>query len=290
MPKTSKKSGIQIAGMHIREDYLLGIGLIMCVIIYALTKIEIFAYSTLILLVWLFLKDAAPAKADSKGIISSVKELAIALVAALALWYGLSFILQSPTPIDVVTSCSMLPALDRGDLIILQGGEMNARYVELNNSINMRDFVTVDCKIREIASGVERDATCTTGLRSEGKVYDFDTEGDIVVYEPNNALRNVGLIVHRAVLKVKYNGEIYYIIKGDNNQLPDIVGISSGLATADQIKGKTIIRVPLVGYLKLFLSFQFAEPPNCKFVIENQKNLGARFNYQVIESPKKAGE
>jgi signal peptidase I len=264
-----KKQGLKIAGYLVPYDYILTVLLVVFVAGYVMTKSVIFAALTLIDLVALFLKDAMPEKTDSKSVVTSVKELGFALAAALILWYGLSFLLQTSTPIDVVTSCSMLPRLDRGDLIVIQGGEIHAREIAINSSIQFKDFVKSDCKVREISSGIERLESCTNALMVNGEQIDFDKSGDVIVYEPKNAYRDVGLIVHRAVLKVNYNGATYYLIKGDNNTGPEVFGITQSLATKDQIKGREILRVPYIGYLKLFLSLQFDEPENCKYLIED---------------------
>jgi signal peptidase I len=264
-----KKQGLKIAGFLVPHDYILAALLVIFVAGYVMTKSVIFAALTLVDLVALFLKDAMPEKTDSKSVVTSVKELGFALAAALILWYGLSFLLQTSTPIDVVTSCSMLPRLDRGDLIVIQGGEVHAREITINSSIQFKDFVKSDCKVRELTSGIERLESCTNAMMVNGEQINFDKTGDVIVYEPKNAYRDVGLIVHRAVLKVNYNGVTYYLIKGDNNPGPDVFGITQSLATKDQIKGREILRVPYIGYLKLFLSLQFDEPENCKYLIED---------------------
>lgn len=262
------KKGISIGGLAIKTDYLLGLGLALFLIAYIYLKQVVFGVISLIFLLVLFLKDALPQKADSKGIKSAIFELGFALVAALAVWYGLGFLLQTPTPIDVVTSCSMLPNLDRGDLIILQGGEIRAAEVKLSKQVEFADFVKSDCIVREISTGKERREICTTGLRVDGKKYPFDHSGDIVVYEPQSAYRDLGLVVHRAALKLTFNGQTNYLIKGDNNPAPDVFGITQNFAKKEQIKGKVILRIPIIGYLKLFLSLQFDEPANCKYIVE----------------------
>ncbi|MFH1751025.1 MAG: hypothetical protein ABH863_05075 [Candidatus Micrarchaeota archaeon] len=264
---TKKKAGFKVAGFEIKQDYILALLLIVSVALYVQFKHMLFGVASLLLLLALFLRDALPASSDSKSIKSSLYELGFALAAALAVWYGLGFILQTPTPIDVVTSCSMLPALDRGDLIILQGGEIKALEVEVPRTVDFRDFTTSKCNITEIATGIQRSETCTTGLTINGKTYPFDTSGDIVVYEPNSAFRDLGLVVHRTVMKLKFKDKVVYLIKGDNNPAPDIFGITQSFAEEEQIKGRTIMRVPYIGYLKLFLSLQFDEPANCKYII-----------------------
>jgi len=50
-----------------------------------------------------------------------ILELIMAVVAILLLWFALKFFLHTSYPLDVVPSCSMLPVLQRGDMIALQG-------------------------------------------------------------------------------------------------------------------------------------------------------------------------
>lgn len=56
-----------------------------------------------------------------QGVWRNVLELVVAVAIVVAIWYGMQFLLGTSTPIDVVPSCSMLPALQRGDMILLQG-------------------------------------------------------------------------------------------------------------------------------------------------------------------------
>lgn len=65
------------------------------------------------------------------GLRSELKETAIALVVALLLWFGAMFVLQTSSPISAVASCSMLPNLDRGDFVIVQGSSIGAYEINL---------------------------------------------------------------------------------------------------------------------------------------------------------------
>ena len=266
--KTKKKDFVTIMGMKIKHDYLLGFGLLLTTAAYIASHVILFGILSLIILVVLFLKDILPSSNDTKGIKDSVSDLVVALAVALGAWFLLGFLLNTSTPINVVTSCSMLPILDRGDLIILQGSQIRTRTIEINHSISPQDFVSEPCKLREIATGNERQETCIVGLKVDGNVQLFDKFGDIVVYEPKNSLRNIGPVVHRAVLRIKYKGIDNYVIKGDNNPSPDLFGISESFATEEDILGKVIFRAPYLGYLKLFLSMQFEEPNNCKYLFK----------------------
>lgn len=55
------------------------------------------------------------------GFKRNLMEIAIAVVFVVVFWFGLKAVLNTNYPLDVVPSCSMLPNLKRGDLIVLQG-------------------------------------------------------------------------------------------------------------------------------------------------------------------------
>ncbi len=66
---------------------------------------------------------------------------------------------------------------------------------------------------------------------------------DIVIYQRSDVQYT---IVHR-IIEVQEDG---YIIKGDNNPVPD-----SGIVKKEQIIGKVLFAVPLLGYPRLALYF-----------------------------------
>lgn len=56
-----------------------------------------------------------------EGAMRNLLEIVIAVVLVVVFWFGLKALLHTNYPLDVVPSCSMLPQLKRGDLILLQG-------------------------------------------------------------------------------------------------------------------------------------------------------------------------
>jgi len=58
----------------------------------------------------------------------------LALVIAVAVWYGCSFLLNTSSPVSGVVSCSMLPNLQRGDFVVVQGVEPKAYELEMSQA------------------------------------------------------------------------------------------------------------------------------------------------------------
>ncbi len=60
------------------------------------------------------------------GLKKELLNTALAILVALMVWFGSGFVLQTPTPINAIVSCSMRPAYERGDLVLLAGGPVKA--------------------------------------------------------------------------------------------------------------------------------------------------------------------
>lgn len=58
---------------------------------------------------------------EETGFMRNVLEIVVAVVIVIGIWMLLRAILNTAYPLDVVPSCSMLPALHRGDMILVQG-------------------------------------------------------------------------------------------------------------------------------------------------------------------------
>jgi hypothetical protein len=55
------------------------------------------------------------------GLSRNLFEFALVVLAVIVVWLLLRLVLHTPYPLDVVPSCSMLPTLQRGSMILLQG-------------------------------------------------------------------------------------------------------------------------------------------------------------------------
>lgn len=230
---------------------------------------------------------------------NNLVEIGIALAVAVGAWLLLGFVLRTATPLNVVTSCSMLPSLDRGDLIILEGSEPRApmlvleedlsrveyhlNYVQDHATGTLQPFYSMTLGSQELFSyrftpctitqrprpftnaSPSTQRICTNSMEFKGREIGFDKENDVIVFTSTPS--EYGLIIHRVFLKIRAADGVYYLTKGDNNPLLDQ---QSGvrLVPEKDVQGRVALRVPFAGYLKLFLFLQFEEPPGCQYLLQ----------------------
>jgi signal peptidase I len=131
------------------------------------------------------------------------------------------------------------------------------------------DFCT-----REINKNVLKEP-CVKSVTINNKNYEIKNKGDIIVYRPdkNTLFSNVGDIVHRAVIEIEDKGNVYYLTKGDNNNIFDIQFYNNGLfnkpVKKEHVLGKVIFRIPYLGYYKLFITPYLQEDDYCKAALKN---------------------
>lgn len=70
------------------------------------------------------------------GLKNEIAETAIALLVALLLWFGSGFLLNTQSPVNAIVSCSMLPAYEKGDMVLLQGAAPDAPVVKIAENIS----------------------------------------------------------------------------------------------------------------------------------------------------------
>ncbi|OIO22133.1 hypothetical protein AUJ17_00005 [Candidatus Micrarchaeota archaeon CG1_02_47_40] len=302
----------------------------ICFVLFLFTKSPVFGVLVAIFIISLLLVEAL-AGAKEHGVKKEIWETFIALLAALAAWYAFSFLLGTSAPLNGIVTCSMLPNLERGDMVVLQGGEVKAetlqvsasdferlkepdtlvRYeggsLEVNgsmfayctqkteNSALCGQFVQEPEKFSEergafsfsykkcpvkLEGGQTGYTPCIDKIEYDGKSVAFDKRNDIIVYAPSaGELYSPNDIIHRAFVSIESEGKKYYITRGDNNVIADIqaYNYANGKFNLpplhEQVKGKVLVRLPYVGYFKLFISvFQigdlaFVEPQGCKSVL-----------------------
>lgn len=76
------------------------------------------------------------------GYKKSIIETFAVIAAVLIFWIVLIIVLNTTTPLDVVPSCSMLPTLQRGDLIVLHKTELNGIKAPIVN-VSQSDYLTM---------------------------------------------------------------------------------------------------------------------------------------------------
>ncbi|MEM4295651.1 MAG: hypothetical protein QXI89_01230 [Candidatus Anstonellales archaeon] len=110
---------------------------------------------------------------------------------------------------------------------------------------------------------------CITDIGFGDKRYKIRFTGDVIAYRPANGtlFSFTGDIVHRAIIEINDNGNVFYITKGDNNNIFDIQIYNAGLyntpVSKNQVIGKVIYSLPYLGYYKLFISPYVAEDYSC---------------------------
>lgn len=132
--------------------------------------------------------------------------LAILVIGTVGFVLGLRAALRIEYPLMVVASESMVPTLNVGDIIVVQGG-LNASEIKAAPA----------------------------------------PEGDMIVFREPGDPSN--FIVHRAIDKTNGGFET----KGDNNPSSDYWPGFPGGVPEDYLVGKVMGRIPLLGYLFLFL-------------------------------------
>jgi len=143
--------------------------------------------------------------------------LAIVLLSVAAFWLGSKAVLATEYPFLAVVSPSMVPTLNVGDLIVVQG---------------ISNFSQV-----------------------HAAPYKTDNPGDILVF--HNPRHPEDLIVHRAIEKFYQNGTWYFKTKGDNNNgadnwsLPNGTRLPKGAVPQQYVVGKVIYVVPWLGHVAL---------------------------------------
>ncbi len=144
--------------------------------------------------------------------------LAIILLSVVAFWFGSRAILATEYPFLAVASGSMVPTLQVGDLIVVQG---------------ISNFSEV-----------------------WAAPYGTNRPGDIIVFhKPQDPDE---LIVHRAIAKEKINGTWYFKTKGDANATPDswynsTTRFPEGMLPQQYVVGKVVANVPYLGHIALTL-------------------------------------
>jgi len=267
------------------KENLLFILFFISFLAFVITKNTILAVTSGIFFVSFFVLDILKGTKEY-GFKKELFEIALAAILALVFWFSISFLLNTSSPISAIVSCSMLPAYERGDFVVLSGAkpseiaapevilspeefnEIYNRKHEICSTIGQIEYKCSNCtflssdKKEYVGIGV-----CSNKIKIKNQIISENLNNSVIVYVPRPLNANAyGDIIHRVFLKIKVGDETFFLTKGDNNIFFD-TGIFN-LIHEDEVKGKVLFRVPYLGYLKLFLSLSFQTPSGCGTIIE----------------------
>ncbi|MFH1056323.1 MAG: hypothetical protein V1717_00805 [Candidatus Micrarchaeota archaeon] len=236
---------------------VLGGLLVLSVAGYVLTQSVLLAFASFALIVLLFFSDFSLDKTWKQNLL----ELFYALVFAIAAWFALGFVLQTDSPMNVVTSCSMLPNLQRGDLVFIRGGVENVP--SLNASFSDLGSVQVH---KSVCFAGTQPWPCTDYAIVANQTVFENRSNDIIVFDPKPT--GPGLLIHMAFAKINTEDGAFFLTKGDNNPVLDQENHRFYFVSEKDVKGRVFLTIPFVGYLKLLLFLQFEVPAGCDSVLE----------------------
>lgn len=291
--------------------------LLVCIVLFALTQNAFFALAAIASLAYILYIEFR-ATQDWKEVITS-------LAIALAAWIALSLLLNTTSPINIITSCSMLPGYERGDLILLQGAELDSRTPNIQSPHALQNVTYEPAQINTQGQTVARiyqptangqplfqpvistcarkplDSTrpaqeqvCLASATFASQTLPIQQSPDVVVFDSGTS---AGLIIHRAFAVLNATDGQYLLTKGDNNNFLDqqsgfalipyrtagrvllnlpLLGALTWRDGALQwigenqvpVKGKVLLRIPYVGYIKLLLFLQIQAPAGCDSVLQ----------------------
>ena len=314
LPKIDPKS----LGILAEQKYLYG-AIILFFALYFTTGSMLFGLLIGLGILWLVVLETWVG-VHEHGIKNELKELGVALLLAAAAWFGAGFVLHTASPLNAIVSCSMLPHIQRGDMVVLSGDRINAQVVGVDslsgvgvaeiykngqmqgraqgslysyctqhqNAAMCTDFVSNPANYTEkqgpftfgygkcgivTNKGDRMAGPCVEWLEVNGTRYAENLNNDVVVYQPlpTDVYARTGDIIHRAFLLVKTpDGKEYVLTKGDNNPIFDMqvfdeaAGIGNKPVDVARVKGRIVVTMPVVGYLKLFITpGAIATPDGC---------------------------
>lgn len=235
--------------------------------LFLLTKLPLFVLTAAgVLAATLVIESYVGAKSTSWK--KEVTETVIAIAVAAVVWFSASYLLNTQAPLDAVVSCSMLPNLERGDIVVLQGKEPAAPRLQLSekewgaisesgelhyacsvcienqtqrpcliNPVTKQEvspmLVEYDCGVcqQQKNTGEKEYVICVKSITLGGQEVSENLSNDIVVYDPlpGDLFALTGDIIHRVYAVVQTENNSYLLIKGDNNAGFDVQAYYQGL-------------------------------------------------------------
>ncbi len=115
-------------------------------------------------------------------------------------------------------------------------------------------------------SGINYKTIITSQITINNTKINDNYSNPIIVYQTTPQDSFSGAIIHRLVAMLYVNGTYYTLTKGDNNPALDMQ-FDNYPASQSEVLGYVLARIPLLGYAKLIISGQLAQPAGCNQVI-----------------------
>lgn len=120
-----------------RNIYIL---IVAAFVLYFVTGSWLFGLLIGLSVVWLVVLETWTG-VSQHGVKNELKELLLALLLAVGVWFGAGFLLNTSSPLNAIVSCSMLPHIQRGDLVILSGDRIAAPEIRIDNISGMGNAI-----------------------------------------------------------------------------------------------------------------------------------------------------
>lgn len=283
--KTTRKEKL----LKLHKSNLLLIVFSITFVLYLLTKSVLFAFLSGLSLISYFILDIYVGASETSWK-QEIIEIAKAAIVAVAIFAGISLLLGTSVPISGVVSCSLLPAYERGDFVIVQGikaQDINAPTIEITEK-EFNDIIgskilcgkssngTINYICQKMCPRISSSTKtligyspeCVRSIEINGTEIKENLTNDVIVYAAHVNKTYVNMdIVHRVFVKLKVGEKYYLLTKGDNNNYMDISYFD--IIREEDIKGKVIFRIPILGYVKLVISgpAYYGEPEGCDTIL-----------------------
>ena len=129
--RQADRHGVQKKPMQY-ELYILYAALVASVIGYVVTGTQLIGALAFVLLITIIAVEFKYSIKED-GVRKSLYDVIMAIVAIAIVWMILMAVLETSSPVDVVASCSMLPSLHRGDMVLLHGIPNMSSFLESHN-------------------------------------------------------------------------------------------------------------------------------------------------------------